>query len=350
MKLDKIFRTAVEYKASDIYINTGTKPVLRINGDLIFIDEHPVVTKEVAEEYILDTMNEAQRKAFLENMEIDYSVELTGIARFRVNAYYQRKGIAAAFRLIPAEVVTMDSLGLPSQLKKIPQFPSGIVLVTGPTGCGKSTTLASIINEINATQKQHIITIEDPIEFVHENKLSIIDQREVGTNTRTFAHALRSSLREDPNVILIGEMRDLETISLAITAAETGHLVLSTLHTAGAAKSIDRIIDAFSSGLQNQIRMQLSESLRCIVWQTLLKTADGKRRIGAYEILFNNNAIANMIRKNKTFQISSAIEMGLNEGMQTMQRSLESLVEQGLVTQETAAKMMPEESSIGGGM
>lgn len=343
MKLDKIFRTAVEYKASDIYVATGTKPVLRIHGDLIFVEEHPIVDPEMAKDYILETLTDAQKALLEKNRDIDYAVDVQGVARFRVNAYYQRKGLAAAFRLIPTEVISMDALGLPPQLKKVPQFPNGIVLVTGPVGAGKSTTLAALVNEINISQKKHIITIEDPIEFVHENKLGVVDQREIGNHASTFARGLRACLRQDPNVILIGEMRDQETMALAITAAETGQLVFATLHTCGASKAVDRIIDTFPGNLQNQIRMQLSESLRCVIWQSLLKKSDGKGRVGAYEILFNNHAIANMIRKNKTFQIQSAIEMGLAEGMQTMKRALESLVEQGIITEETARMHKPEE-------
>lgn len=346
MKLDKLFRTAVEYKASDIYITTGTKPVLRIHGELLQVEEHPVITKESAQEYIFETMTEAQQRNFLENWDIDYGLEIAGVARFRVNAFFQRKGIGACFRLIPNVIRSMDELGLPPQLKKVPQFPNGIVLVTGPTGSGKSTTLAALIHEINSKQRAHIITIEDPIEFVHENKLSVIDQREVGNNTATFSRALRASLREDPDVVLIGEMRDLETMALAITAAETGHLVLATLHTSGANKAIDRVIDAFPSEQQNQIRTQFSESLKCIVWQNLLRRKDGKGRIGAYEILFNNHAIANMIRKNKTYQIASSLETGIGEGMQTMKRSIGMLLEQGLISDEVAQKNLPEEMEI----
>lgn len=343
MKLDKIFRTAVEYKASDIYITAGEKPVLRIHGDLLLIEEHPVITKEQAEEYILETMTDDQKKSFLGNWDLDYALEFPGVARFRIHAFYQKKGMGANLRLIPTVVQTMDELNLPSQLKKIPLFSNGIVLVTGPTGSGKSTTLASIVNEINNSQREHIITIEDPIEFVHENKKCIIDQREVGYHTKSFHNSLRATLRGDPGVILIGEMRDLETMSLALSSAETGQLVLTTLHTSGAAKAIDRIIDSFPSAQQNQARMQLSESLRCIVWQTLLKRKDGKSRIGAFEILFNNHAIANMIRKNKTYQIQSSIETGISEGMQTMKRQIEMLLEQGTISEETAMANLPEE-------
>ncbi len=347
MKLDKLFRTAVEYKASDVYITTGTKPVMRIHGELVAVTEHPVLTKDMAQDYIFETMSEAQRKIFSEQWDIDYALEIPAVARFRVNAFMQRLGPAAIFRLIPTTVKTMDELGLPQQLKKVPNFPNGIVLITGPTGSGKTTTLSSMIHEINTTKKQHIITIEDPIEFVHENKLSIIDQREVGRHTSTFAKALRASLREDPDVLLIGEMRDLETMALAITAAETGHLVFATVHTSGAAKAVDRVIDAFPSDQQNQIRVQFSESLRCIMWQNLLPRRDGKGRVGAFEILFNNNAIANMIRRNKTFQIPSALETGVAEGMQTMRRGIGTMLEQGLISEETAAENLPQEIEVG---
>ncbi|MEK9132129.1 MAG: type IV pilus twitching motility protein PilT [Patescibacteria group bacterium] len=346
MQLDKLFRTAVEYKASDIYITTGIKPVIRINGDLITVEEHPVFTKEMAQEYIVETMTEMQKKTYLEKMDVDFALEIPSVARFRVNAFFQRKGPAAVFRFIPTAIKSMAELDLPQQLKKIPHFENGIVLVTGPTGSGKSTTLAALVHEINLTQKQHIITIEDPIEFVHDNKQSVVDQREVGTHTESFSSALRASLREDPDVILVGEMRDLETISLAITAAETGHLVFATLHTSGAAKSIDRVIDAFPPAQQNQIRTQFSESLKCIVWQNLLKRKDGSGRVGAYEILFNNHAIANMIRKNKTYQISSTLETGVAEGMQTMKKSVNSLLEQGFISEEVARESIPEEIDV----
>jgi twitching motility protein PilT len=260
--------------------------------------------------------------------------------------FVQRKGIGAVFRVIPANVYTMDELNLPEQLKRIPNFPNGLVIVTGPTSSGKSTTLASIIHEINLNEAKHILTIEDPIEFIHDNKKSIIDQREVGTHTLSFQRAIKSSLREDPDVILIGEMRDLETISLAITAAETGHLVLGTLHTSGAAKSIDRIIDAFPHEQQNQIRTQLAETLQAVVWQTLLKTKDKKGRIGAYEIMFNNHAIANMIRKGNTHQIDSVIETSTKEGMQNMKKALEDLIEADLVDEEEAMAQMPPEIEV----
>jgi twitching motility protein PilT len=343
MQLDKIFRTAIQYKASDVYITTGSKPVLRINGDLILIEEHPPMTKKMAEEYLLEILTDEQKAQFAKNLDMDFSLDIPSICRFRVNIFVQRKGIAACFRLIPEIVYSLDELGLPETLKRITNYNNGLVIVTGPTGSGKSTTLAAMLNEINANEAQHIITIEDPIEFVHENKKSIIEQREVKTHTLSFEKALRSALREDPDVILVGEMRDLETIALAITAAETGHLVFATLHTSGAAKSIDRIIDAFPFEQQNQIRAQLSESLRSIIWQNLLKTKDGKSRIAPLEILINNSAIANMIRKNKSHQVDSAIETGFKEGMQTMKKAVTDMLEADLITEEEAMKAMPAE-------
>jgi twitching motility protein PilT len=343
LKLAKIFRTAIQYNASDVYITTGSKPVLRINGDLIRIQEHEPFSKKMAEEYLLEVMNEEQRRRFSKKLDMDFSLDIESIGRFRVNMFVQRKGIGAVFRVIPNKIFTMEELNLPQQLKRIPNFKNGLVIVTGPTSSGKSTTLSSIVNEINTNEARHIITIEDPIEFIHESKKSVIDQREVGTHTLSFQRALKSSLREDPDVILIGEMRDLETISLAITAAETGHLVLGTLHTSGAAKSIDRIIDAFPSEQQNQIRTQLAEALKAVVWQNLLKTKDRKGRIGAFEILFGNHAIANMIRKGNTHQINSVLETSTQEGMQTMKKSLEDLMQADLVDEEEALSYMPRE-------
>ncbi len=342
-QLDKIFRTAVQYKASDIYISTGCKPVLRINGELVQIEEHPILNKKTAEEYLLEILTPEQKEIFAKTLDYDFSLDVPGISRFRVNIFVQRKGIGATFRVIPEQVLTLDELGLPDQVRNICNFPNGLVLVTGPTGSGKSTTLAAMINEINDNEALHIITIEDPIEYIHENKKSYFEQREVGTHTQSFSKALRSALREDPDVILVGEMRDLETIALALTAAETGHLVFATLHTNGAAKSIDRIIDAFPTSQQNQIRMQLSESLRAVIWQTLLRTKEGNGRVAGLEIMLNNNAVANMIRKNKTHQLNSAIETGSKEGMQTMKKSITDLLEAGIIDEETALSNIPAE-------
>lgn len=346
MKLDKIFRTAVQYKASDIFIATGTKPVLRINGDLVAVEDHPVLTKKMAEDYLIELLTDQQKKKFEQTLDIDFSLEIQGIGRFRVNMFVQRKGIAAVFRLIPESVYSLDELALPQQLKQFSQYKQGIVIVTGPTGSGKSTTLAAILNEVNEKNSKHVITIEDPIEFIHENKKSVINQREVGTHTASFAKALKGAMRENPDVILIGEMRDVETIALAVTAAETGHLVLATLHTSGAAKSVDRIIDAFPPEQQNQIRAQLAESLRAVIWQNLIKTKDRKGRVSALEIMIVNNAIANMIRKEKTHQINSSIETGMREGMQTMKKAVMDLLQADLITEEDAQAYIPPEFEV----
>ncbi len=346
MKLDKIFRTAIQYKASDIFISTGSKPILRINGDLIAVEDHPILTKQMAEDYLLETLNEVQKKKFEQTLDIDFSLEIENIGRFRVNMFVQRKGISAAFRIIPEVVFSLDELALPQQIRQITQLKQGLVIITGPTGSGKSTTLAAIANEINEKQSKHIITIEDPIEFTHENKKSMFEQREVGTHTASFAKALKASVRENPDIIIVGEMRDLETMSLAITAAETGHLVLATMHTSGAARSVDRIIDAFPPSQQNQIRTQLAESLKAVVWQNLLKTKDRKGRLAALEIMFVNNAISNMIRKEKTFQINSAIETGLRDGMQTMKKAIMDLLQADLITEEDAMANIPPEFEI----
>ncbi len=342
-KLDKIFRTAVQYQASDIFIATGAKPTLRINGDLIQIAEHPILTKKLAEEYLLEILSEEQRKHFSESLDMDFSIDIENIARFRVNMFVQRKGISAAFRLIPETVITMDELGLPAQIKKVTQMKNGLVIVTGPSGSGKTTTLAAILNEFNRTQKKHIITIEDPIEYVHKDNQCVIQQREVGIHTHSFNSALKAALRENPDIIMVGEMRDLETIQNAISAAETGHLVIATLHTLGCADSVNRIIDSFPGDQQNQVRAQLSESLRAVFWQTLIKTQDSKGRVAAFEIMFNNNAIGNMIRKAATHQIGSVIETSTKEGMQTMKKAITDLLQAGLITEEAALQNLPRE-------
>lgn len=340
--IGKLLRTALQYNASDVYISVGIKPTLRINGSLYPIESHPVLSKQIAEKYILQIMNKNQQEEFMKNMDLDFAMEISGVGRFRANIFVQSKGIGAVLRLISAEIKSMKELHLPEQLNKIPQFPNGLVLVTGPTGSGKSTTLAALINEINETQKKHILTIEDPIEFVHVNKQAVIQQREVGTHTKSFSSSLRASLREAPDVILVGEMRDLETIALAITAAETGHLVFGTLHTSGVAKTVDRIIDVFPTDQQAQVRVQVAELLRVVVWQNLLPTKDQKSRVAAHEIMFNNNAVANMIRKQKTYQIQSILETGVNDGMQSMARALQNLLQQEKISQETANQFIPE--------
>lgn len=342
-KLDKIFRTAAQYKASDIFISTGAKPILRINGELVPIKEHPILTKKIAEEYLLEILSDEQKKRFEQTLDIDFSLEIETISRFRVNMFAQRKGISAVFRLISENVLTMDELHLPQQMKKTTTMKNGLVIVTGPTGSGKTTTLAAMINEINKTQAKHILTVEDPIEYIHKNQMSLVQQREVGNHTHSFQKALRAALRENPDVILIGEMRDLETMQLAITAAETGHLVFATLHTSGCANSINRIIDSFPMDQQNQIRTQLAESLQAVIWQNLLKTKDGKGRVGAYEMMFVNNAISNMIRKGSTHQINSVIETSTKEGMQTMKKAVTELYQGGIISEEEALRHIPKE-------
>ncbi len=342
-KLDKIFRTAVQYKASDVFIATGAKPTLRINGDLVRIEEHPVLTKKMAEEYLLEIMNDEQKKAFEKTMDLDFSLEIESIARFRVNMFVQRKGISAAFRLISEDIKTIDELGLPAQLKKATKYKNGLVIVTGPTGSGKTTTLASMLHEINKNSKKHIITIEDPIEYIHKDNQSMFQQREIGNHTHSYGRALMSALRDSPDVIMLGEMRNHETMQQAITAAETGHLVFTTLHTNGCANSVNRIIDSFPHEQQNQIRTQLSESLRAVFWQNLISTKDSKGRIAALEIMFVNNAIANMIRKGETHQINSVIETSMKEGMQTMKKSVTNLFEASLISEDKALQNMPKE-------
>lgn len=342
-KLEKILRTAVQYKASDIFIGTGLKPTLRINGDLVKIEEHPVLTKKMAEEYLLEILNEEQKTHFQQSLDFDFSLDLETISRFRVNMFVQRKGISAVFRLISENVLSVDELGLPAQVKKATSYKNGLVIITGPTGSGKTTTMASMVNEINRTQKKHIITVEDPIEYVHKDNMSVIQQREVGVHTHSFQKALRGALRENPDVILLGEMRDIETMRQAITAAETGHLVLATLHTSGCANSINRIIDSFPADQQNQIRTQLSESLRAVFWQNLVKTKDDKGRVAALEIMFVNTGISNMIRKGTTHQINSVIETSTKEGMQTMKKAVTDLFQAGLITEESALQNIPRE-------
>lgn len=341
--LQKLFRTAYQYQASDLYITSGSKPILRLYGELVNIEEHPVLNKQTAESYILEIMNADQRKRFEQTSDIDFSYEIPNLAHFRVNVFVQRKGIGATFRLIPETIQSIDQLGLPNQLKKLIHYKNGLILTTGPAGSGKSTTLAALLDEINTQKSCHILTIEDPIEFIHENKKSIIEQREVGTHTQSFHRALKAGFREDTNVILIGELRDPESFSLALTAAETGHLILSSIHTNGAANAVNRIIDSFPAEQQEQIRAQLSESLRAVIWQTLVKRKDEKGRIAATEIMLSNKAISNLIRKGHAHQIHSVIETRAKEGMQSMRQSLNDLVEKGVISQKTAEEHMPSE-------
>jgi twitching motility protein PilT len=319
--------------ASDLHISAGEAPMVRIYGEIKRI-EIPPLNKEELHVMLYDVLNDHQRKKFEETNELDFSLELKGIARFRVNAFRQQRGEGVVFRVIPSKILTLEQLGLPKSLREVCQVERGLVLVTGPTGCGKSTSLAAMIDVINNALKGHIITIEDPIEFVHESKKCLINQREVGAHTLSFANALRAALREDPDIILVGEMRDLETISLALTAAETGHLVFSTLHTSGAAKTVDRIIDVFPAEQQAQIRAQFAESIQAIISQSLLKRRDGRGLIPALEIMIGTPAVRNLIREAKVAQLPSAIQTGQKFGMISLDQSLKELVTRNIVDKE----------------
>ena len=334
MDITQLLTFTVGEGASDLHLSSGEPPMLRIHGDIKRLDQAPLTRDEV-HNMAFDVMGDLHRRLFQERLDIDFSFELGEIARFRVNVFMQRKGEGAVFRTIPTKVVTLEELGMPPILKEMCKRERGLVLLTGPTGSGKSTTLAAMVDYINENWECHILTVEDPIEFVHSAKKSLINQREVGPHTQSFANALRSALREDPDVILVGEMRDLETISLAMTAAETGHLVFGTLHTSSAPKTVDRIIDAFPAGQQNQIRAMLSESLEAIVTQTLCKKKGGGR-IAACEILVGVPAVRNLIREGKIHQIPSTMQTGQKMGMQTLDMSLQDLIVRGLITKEEA--------------
>lgn len=330
MDISELLAFSVKNKASDLHLASGLPPMIRVHGDVRRINLPAMVHKDV-HGMVYDIMNDSQRKAFEERLECDFSFEIPGLARFRVNAFMQQRGASAVFRTIPSKVLTLEELNAPKIFGEIANQPRGIVLVTGPTGSGKSTTLAAMINHINEQEYGHILTVEDPIEFVHESKKCLINQRELGPHTLSFANALRSALREDPDVILVGEMRDLETISLALTAAETGHLVFGTLHTSSAAKTVDRIVDVFPAAEKDMVRAMLSESLRAVISQTLLKTKDGNGRVAAHEIMIGTPAIRNLIRENKIAQMYSAIQTGQNVGMQTLDQCLLDLVKRNTI-------------------
>jgi len=336
MDVMQLLEFAVKQGASDLHLSAGESPMIRIHGVMKKLNV-PAMTKEVAHSMIFDIMNDHQQKVFQERLETDFSIELPGgESRFRVNAFTQRRGEAAVFRQIPTKILTFDDLGLPPILKTVSKYSKGLVLVTGPTGSGKSTTLAAMVDSINKEDFGHILTIEDPVEFVHRSINCLINQREVGPHTISFANALRSALREDPDIILVGEMRDLETISLALTAAETGHLVFGTLHTSSAPKTIDRIIDSYPAGEQGQVRAALSESLRAVISQTLMKKADGAGRVAALEIMIGVPAVRNLIREAKIHQIPSIMQTGTQYGMQTLDQVLVELVMKRVVTQDEA--------------
>ncbi len=341
--IDELFKIMVEQGASDLHVTSGAPPFLRLHGNM-----HPLNYKELSNQdvqgLIFEILTEKQKKQFIEKWELDCSYTLSGIGRFRCNVFMQRKGLGAVFRVIPEKLKTPAELNLPQSIMDLIDCEKGLILVTGPTGSGKSTTLASLIHHINMTRDAHILTVEDPIEFVHTNIKCLVNQREVGSHTKTFGNALKAALREDPDIMLVGELRDLETISLALTAAETGHVVFGTLHTNSAAKTVDRIIDVFPSGQQAQIRAMLAESLRGVVAQTLFTKADGKGRVAAFEILRNTKAISNLIREGKLHQIPSAMQIGSSSGMILFEKYIEDLVKKGKVSPADAKTFLGKES------
>ncbi|URQ87003.1 type IV pilus twitching motility protein PilT [Pseudoalteromonas sp. SCSIO 43088] len=346
MDITELLVFSVQHKASDLHLSSGVSPMIRVDGDVRRINIPALEQKDV-NSLVYDIMNDNQRKDYEQNLEVDFSFEVPNLARFRVNAFNSNRGPAAVFRTIPSDVLTLDDLGAPDIFKTISDNPRGLVLVTGPTGSGKSTTLAAMVDYINQNKHHHILTIEDPIEFVHENKLSLINQREVHRDTHSFSNALRSALREDPDVILVGELRDLETIRLAMTAAETGHLVFGTLHTTSAPKTIDRIIDVFPGEEKDMVRSMLSESLRAVISQTLLKKVGGGR-VAAHEIMIGIPAIRNLIREDKIAQMYSSIQTGASHGMQTMDQCLANLVNYGIITTNDARAKAQDKTQFGG--
>tara|TARA_B100000678_G_C18199861_1_gene499027 strand:- start:143 stop:1195 length:1053 start_codon:yes stop_codon:yes gene_type:complete len=335
VNINKLLEYSLDSGASDLHLSVGSVPMVRINGTMKPLDMDPLLEDDM-ESIIPQVMDEDQIQVFQEKKEIDFSASLDGKGRFRVNFFNQVKGLAGVFRTIPEVVKDSEELGIPPVLMNLALLDRGLVLLTGPTGSGKSTTLAAMVDHINIKRKCHIITIEDPVEYYHYTKESLINQRELGANTHSFANAMRAALREDPDVILVGEMRDLETISLALTAAETGHLVLSTLHTSSAVKTIDRIIDIFPPGQKGQIRSMLSESLEAVIAQKLLPTKDGKSRVPACEVMIATTAIRNLIREDRIYQIPSIIQSGGVEGMQSLDQDLQRLVTQGSIERKTA--------------
>ncbi|HEV8603391.1 MAG TPA: type IV pilus twitching motility protein PilT [Gaiellaceae bacterium] len=334
--IDTLLEQMVAHNASDLHITVGSRPALRVRGHLERLEGFPELTTEDTRQLLYRMISSEQQKRLEIERQLDLSYSMPGLARFRVNIYSQRESLAGAFRLIPDELKSLEELGLPTSLYQLCHRPRGLVLVTGPTGSGKSTTLAALIDEINRTRAEHIITIEDPIEFLHRHKRCIVNQRELGPDATSFAEALRGALRQDPDVILLGEMRDLETISTALTAAETGHLVFATLHTQDAASTVDRVIDVFSAAQQGQIRTQLAGTLEGVIAQTLLPTADEQGRVAAVEILFPGDAVRNLIRQGKIEQVYSVMQTGGKRGMQTMEQALAELVLRGVITEELA--------------
>ena len=343
----EVLTRMVDVRASDVHLTPGFPPAIRTRGRISPMDDHPPLTPQETREIVYSILNDDQRKRFETNQQLDFAYAIPGVARFRVNCYFQRGSISAAFRHIPTEIKSLDALGLPAVLEEFTRKPRGFILVTGPTGSGKTTSLAAMIDAINAEREEHILTIEDPIEFLHKHKKCIVNQREIGSDAPDFSLALKAALRQDPDVILVGEMRDLETIQTALTAAETGHLVFATLHTQSTAQTVDRIIDVFPAGQQGQVRMQLSIALQGIITQQLLPTSDGAGRVCACEVLVPTPAIRNLIREGKTHQIYSAIQTSGSTGMQTMDAHLAQLVRQGTITRKLAEQRAAEPKELG---
>src|SRR5436189_2679993 len=343
--IDDLLEQMVALNASDLHITVGAHPVVRVRGQLEPLQDVPALTADTMQQLLYRVLSTEQQKQLEINRQIDFAHSIPGLARFRVNVYWQRECLGGAFRLIPTEIKTLEELGIPSSLHVLTDRPRGLVLVTGPTGSGKSTTLAALIDEINRKRAEHILTIEDPIEFVHRHKRCIVNQREIGVDATGFGQALRAALRQDPDVILLGEMRDLETIGTALTAAETGHLVFGTLHTQSAPGTIDRIIDVFAAEQQEQVRVQIAGTLQGVVTQSLLPTADGKGRVAALEVLFPDDAVRNLIRQAKVEQIYSVMQTNTSRGMTTLEQSLSELVLRRVITKDIAlgASSRPEQ-------
>ncbi|MDG1286127.1 MAG: type IV pilus twitching motility protein PilT [Rickettsiales bacterium] len=339
MDITELLMFAQKNKASDLHLSTGNPPLLRINGDMVAM-KMDALEADVVKQLLYSILTESQRTNYERDLELDFAITFGDGMRFRVNAFNTLAGPAAVLRSIPSTIMSLDELNAPQILKRLVELPRGLVLVTGPTGSGKSTTLAAMVNHINETSAKHILTIEDPVEFIHDSKRSLINHREVGVSTKSFSQALKSALREDPDIILVGEMRDLETIQLAMTAAETGHLVMGTLHTSTAAKTVDRIIDVFPAEEKEMVRAMLSVSIEAIVTQTLIKRADGKGRVAAHEILIGTSAVRNLIRENKIPQLNSMIQTGSKSGMILMKDAIRNLLEEGVIGSEEARRLL----------